>query len=290
MSTPVLFDYEGREVRTVLIEGEPWWVAIDVCAVLEIGNPRQAVSYLDEDEVQRIPVITSDGSGRILDTNIISESGLYSLILRSRKPEARKFKRWITHEVIPAIRKTGRYDVRQLTHRDLAQMVIAEADRADAAEVKAAELETENTAHKRKITSDAPKVTYVETYVDARKDTTTFTVMAKQLGLRSAHQLYEELKALGVVYQRAQGRRRTSRGTWETVLQWLPRAGYEPWFRVLDQPEAPELHNGQKPTTLYVLPPGKVGIAEKLASKPEQPSNVTNLPARRDDDRPGGAA
>ncbi|GGK31856.1 hypothetical protein GCM10010124_25780 [Pilimelia terevasa] len=104
------FPATGAELRSVLIEGEPHFVAVDVCAALGIGNARQAVTYLDDDEVLRVPVTTNDGSGRELDTNVVNEPGLYSLILRSRKPEAKAFKRWITHEVLPAIRKTGRYE------------------------------------------------------------------------------------------------------------------------------------------------------------------------------------
>jgi anti-repressor protein len=107
---PFQFPATGHLVRTVTIDGQPWFVAADVCATLGIGNARQAVSYLDADEVRQIPVTTNDGSGRTLPTNVVSESGLYSLILRSRKPEAKAFKRWITHEVLPQIRQTGHYD------------------------------------------------------------------------------------------------------------------------------------------------------------------------------------
>lgn len=106
-----VFCYDDAPVRTVLLDGEPWFVATDVCGALDISNPRQAVSYLDDDEVRHAPVTTNDGSGRVLMTNVVSESGLYSLILRSRKPEAKAFKRWITHEVLPAIRRTGSYAV-----------------------------------------------------------------------------------------------------------------------------------------------------------------------------------
>ena len=90
-------------VRAVVKDGEPWFVAKDVCDALEIGNVSQAVSYLDEDEKSNI--ITNDiaqNGGRA--PLIINESGLYSLILRSRKPEAKKFKKWVTAEVLPSIR------------------------------------------------------------------------------------------------------------------------------------------------------------------------------------------
>ncbi|MEE4419563.1 Bro-N domain-containing protein [Streptomyces bugieae] len=104
------FPETAQQVRSVTIDAEPWWVAADICAVLELSNPRQAVSHLDEDEVRQVPVTTADGSGRTLPTNVISEPGLYSLVLRSRKPQAKAFKRWVTHEVIPQIRKQGKYD------------------------------------------------------------------------------------------------------------------------------------------------------------------------------------
>lgn len=91
------------EVRTVMVSGEPWFVAVDVCKALELSNPTVAVSRLDEDERSKFNL------GRQGEGTIVNEAGLYSLILGSRKPEAKAFKRWITHDVIPAIRKTGGY-------------------------------------------------------------------------------------------------------------------------------------------------------------------------------------
>ena len=106
---PFVFPDTGQPVRTLEIDGEPWFVAVDPCSILGIGNPTQAVSYLDDDE--RATTLISSEGGQQRPTNIISEPGLYSLILRSRKPQAKAFKRWITHEVIPAIRKTGKYEL-----------------------------------------------------------------------------------------------------------------------------------------------------------------------------------
>lgn len=108
---PFKFPTTGQPIRTLLMDGEPWFVAADVCTVLGIANPSQAVSYLDDDEKQQVSptLISSEGKGGA--PWIISEGGLYSLILRSRKPEAKTFKRWITHEVLPVIRKTGSYSV-----------------------------------------------------------------------------------------------------------------------------------------------------------------------------------
>ena len=98
-----VFSYEGHEVRTVSRDGEPWWVLKDVCDVLELSNPSMIAERLDDDERAKYCL------GRQGDTNIISESGLYNVILLSRKPEARKFKRWVTHEVLPSIRRHGAY-------------------------------------------------------------------------------------------------------------------------------------------------------------------------------------
>lgn len=90
-------------VRTVIREGQPWFVAVDVCNVLDLSNPTIAVSRLDEDERAKFNL------GRQGDATIVNEPGLYTLVLGSRKPEAKAFKRWITHEVVPTIRKTGAY-------------------------------------------------------------------------------------------------------------------------------------------------------------------------------------
>ena len=97
------------EVRTVTRDGEPWFVAADVCRALEIGNPSQAISRLDEDE--KFTTLISNESAATGKSNLsfINEAGLYTLVLGSRKPEAKAFKRWITHEVIPSIRKHGAY-------------------------------------------------------------------------------------------------------------------------------------------------------------------------------------
>lgn len=102
-----VFEYEDdRPFRITDIDGQPWFVLADVCRELEIKNPSQAASTLDDDEKG---IITSDTPGGNQKMVIVSESGLYSLILRSRKPEAKRFKKWVTKEVLPSIRKTGGY-------------------------------------------------------------------------------------------------------------------------------------------------------------------------------------
>lgn len=101
-----VFNYRGSGVRVLFKDGDPWFVAADVCRILELGNSRQAVSRLDEDEKG---VISTDTPGGPQEMGCVNEPGLYALILGSRKPEAKAFKRWVTHEVLPIIRKTGSY-------------------------------------------------------------------------------------------------------------------------------------------------------------------------------------
>ncbi len=104
------------KIRMLTIDGEPWFVAADVCRALEIGNPSMAVERLDDDEKGISTIDTLGGKQRM---TIINEPGLYSLVLSSRKPEAKAFKRWITHEVIPAIRKYGGYMTKSLLEQVL---------------------------------------------------------------------------------------------------------------------------------------------------------------------------
>ena len=114
MSELSVFNFDSQALRTLTRNGEPWFVAADVCEVLTIGNPSLAVngradregSGLDEDERGIAIVNTPSGEQEVL---VINESGLYSLILTSRKPEAKRFKKWVTSEVLPSIRKTGQY-------------------------------------------------------------------------------------------------------------------------------------------------------------------------------------
>jgi anti-repressor protein len=128
-------------IRTTTIDGEPWFVAKDVCDALEIGNPSKALMALDEDEKG---VTTSNTLGGDQQMLTISEAGLYSLVLRSRKPEAKAFKRWVTHEVLPSIRKHGMYATPTTIEKMLADpdtmiqtLTALKAERARAAQLEA---------------------------------------------------------------------------------------------------------------------------------------------------------
>jgi len=120
VSNVIPFKFEAREVRTMLIDDQPWFVAADVCVSLAIGNVSLAVNGradrssdgLDEDEKGVATVNTPSGAQEML---VVNESGLYALIFKSRKAEAKRFKKWVTAEVLPAIRKHGRYEDRRNT-------------------------------------------------------------------------------------------------------------------------------------------------------------------------------
>lgn len=106
MTSTLSFPFATQQLRVVMRDGEPWFVAADVCAALALGDTSKAVSRLDDDERGTNTVRTPSGDQQML---VINESGLYSLTLTSRKPEAKRFKKWVTSEVLPSIRKTGRY-------------------------------------------------------------------------------------------------------------------------------------------------------------------------------------
>lgn len=174
------FDYNGQEVRTVEINGQPWFVAADVCRVLEISNPTVAMDRLDADEKAKLNLGLSGGA-----TGCVTESGLYSLILGSRKPEAKQFKRWITHEVIPSIRKTGGYIAGQetLSPEELmakallvAKQTLAERDaRINELSCANSELTVQNQIL-------LPRAQYFDELVD-RNLLTNFRETAKELGI-----------------------------------------------------------------------------------------------------------
>ncbi|MFJ2502581.1 phage antirepressor KilAC domain-containing protein [Microbacterium sp. NPDC087592] len=141
MSALEVFQYTDREVRTVTLDGEAWFVLADICGVLEISNVGNVAARLDEADIRQAD-ISSGGQRRAV--TIVSESGMYEVVIRSDKPEARRFRWWVTHEVIPAIRRTGSYAVEtpeQLMARAVlnAQEIIARKDEQIAVLVPMAE-------------------------------------------------------------------------------------------------------------------------------------------------------
>ncbi|CAA0129267.1 Uncharacterised protein [Mycolicibacterium vanbaalenii] len=139
-----LFKFEHQPVRVVLVDGDPWFVARDVCTAIGLTNLSMALSRIDDDE-KGVSQIDTPGGQQQMAT--IAESGLYSLVLRSDKKEAARFRRWVTHKVLPEIRRTGSYSempaapVQLPSKKELAQWVVEAEERAELAEARARELE-----------------------------------------------------------------------------------------------------------------------------------------------------
>lgn len=177
------FTYQTNEVRTVQRNGEPWFVLRDVCEVLCIGSPHKVYERLDEDEKGRSQIPTPGG---LQEMSVINESGLYAVILRSDKPEAKPFRKWVTTEVLPSIRKNGGYIAQQeaLSPEELmakalmvAQQTIADREariQAQAAEISALTVDKQIMQ---------PKAEYFDDLVD-RNLLTNFTEAAKQIGVK----------------------------------------------------------------------------------------------------------
>nr|DAF23136.1 MAG TPA: repressor domain protein [Caudoviricetes sp.] len=156
------FTYGDSSLRVVEIDSQPWFVAKDVCDILGLGNMHSSLAALDEDERGLHTMDTPSGTQEM---TIISEPGLYSLILRSRKPEAKTFKRWVTHEVLPSIRKHGVYATESVVDAMLAdpEAMIRTLTTLKEERAKRAQLE-------KQVEADAPKVVFADAVASAKTD------------------------------------------------------------------------------------------------------------------------
>jgi anti-repressor protein len=139
MSEVQLFNFENHEVRSLLVDDEPWFVGKDVAEILSYSNTRKALTDHVDDEDKMDGVTIRDSIGRNQKPVLINESGLYSLVLSSKLPSAKKFKRWVTSEVLPALRKTGQYQVKELSGQELMAKALIEAQSVLAAKDKVIE-------------------------------------------------------------------------------------------------------------------------------------------------------
>ena len=163
------------QVRVVMRDGEPWFIAADVCRALDVDNNRQAVSRLDEDEKG---VILSDTNRGKRSMAVVSEPGLYALVLGSRKPEAQSFRRWITHEVLPAIRQEGAYMTPERLHE-----VLQDPDTLIALAQRLKLLQEKNRALAAKNVELLPKADYFDRLVDHEVNL-TLRETAKELSVK----------------------------------------------------------------------------------------------------------
>lgn len=194
MNKLTIFNYEGNNVRTILKEGSPWWVLKDVCAVLGISKYRDAAERLDADEREPVRVDTPGGPQEM---TCINESGLYNLILRSDKPGAKKFKRWVTHEVLPSIRRHGLYATDELLANP--DFLIQALQELKAERAKNAELTTTISIQEQQIAEMKPKASYYDVVLNC-KDAVSITTIAKDYG-KSGRWFNEYLHDLGVQFR-----------------------------------------------------------------------------------------
>jgi len=195
MNTIQIYRYENCDVRTVNKNGEPWFVAADVCKVLELGNPTMALERLDEDEKALISI---EGLSRGNDNgNIINEPGLYTLILGSRKPQARAFKRWITHDVIPSIRKYGVYATDELLADPDVLIAALQELKAEREHTKLLQLTA--AIQEQQIAEMQPKASYYDLILQ-NKNTVPVTQIAKDYGM-SGRAFNKLLHELGIQYK-----------------------------------------------------------------------------------------
>ena len=187
---PQVFNYQDHNVRTVLIDGEPWFVAKDVCDILELEQVSRAMDRLDTDERALLKVTHPQSPDKLIEVNGVNEPGLYQLIFASNKPEAKQFKRWITHEVIPTIRKTGSYSIQQKLPQSYAQALRELAETVEQKE----KLEKENQKMQ-------PKAEFFDAVVDS-KDAIPIGDAAKVLDMGyGRNKLFQKLRDEGVLMQ-----------------------------------------------------------------------------------------
>lgn len=209
---------EFGEVRTVMVSDEPWFVAADVCKALELSNPTVAVSRLDEDERAKFNL------GRQGEGIIVNEAGLYSLILGSRKPEAKVFKRWITHDVIPAIRKTGGYiqGEESMSDDDLIARALVMAQKK--IELREQQLK-ENDAQ---LKLQKPKVDFADHVTDSDNaiDMGTFAKYAQKQGITMGRNtLFKWLRDQGVLMDNNVPYQRYLNAGWFRVIENIYNTG-----------------------------------------------------------------
>jgi prophage antirepressor-like protein len=198
MSALDIFTYSGQQVRTVVVDGEPWFVAGDVATILGYRMASDMTRRLDDDEKGTRSVRTPSGDQSM---TVINEPGMYAAILGSQTPGAREFKRWLTHEVLPAIRKTGQFGSALPTN-------FAEA--LELAAVKVREIE----ALEAQAIADAPKVAAYNQLMDA-EGFYTMEAVAK-LGGIGRTTLFRNLREAGVIQSGSR----------------LPYQRYMPWFKI----------------------------------------------------------
>ncbi|HDR7998345.1 TPA: phage antirepressor [Bacillus cereus] len=243
---------EFGQVRTVVKGEDVWFVAKDVCDVLEIVNATRSLSRLDEDELHSMKV--TDSLGRPQDTNIINESGLYSLIMTSRKPQAKTFKKWVTNEVLPSIRKHGAYMTDQVL-----EQAVTNPDFAIGLLTKLKEEKEKLAAAQQQIVQQQPLVVFAEACMQSEQTLKVSEVakLATKQGVKiGQRQLFAKLREWELMFKRST----------EPTQPAVEKGYFEIAQGVKQKP------NGEAFTwtTTYVTPKGQAYIIDRLKKEKEQ--------------------
>lgn len=191
MNTLQVFNFEKKEIRTMLINDEPWFVGKDVAEVLGYKKTENAIANHVDEEDKTTTLLQGSGSNYKSKTVIINESGLYSLVLSSKLPSAKKFKRWVTSEVLPSLRKTGKYSINEMDSKELLARAVIESQRI---------IEEKD----RQIEEMKPKASYYDTILNC-KELMSISLIAKDYGW-SAQKLNKYLHEKRIQYKQS--------GTW----------------------------------------------------------------------------
>lgn len=262
MSNPVETQTDLKEFRfgELLVraherDGEPWFVLGDLCRALGLTNASVVASRLDEADVS-LANVSSGGQRR--SVFMVNESGMYEVVIRSDKPGALKFRRWITSDVLPAIRKTGSYTVSpQLTEAQ----IIEQGYQLALGRIET--LSATNKAQALEIEAAKPKVDYHDRFV-ANEDVVTLKAFASYFDMTDP-QMRQLLQDHRLIYPRTWERWSNTHNKKVTDYEWHAYAGkYFHWFDERPQHTAPRRHNGQVRTTLYVRQAHVIELAEHL--------------------------
>lgn len=240
-----VFQYGATDIRTIVKNEKIWFVAKDVCEVLEIKNSRDALARLDSDEKSDVGL--TDAIGRLQNTALVNEPGLYSLILGSRKPEAKQFKRWITHEVIPSIRKHGAYMTEQTIEKALTSPDFLIQLATQLKEEQQKRIDAETTIEKQK-----HLVLFAETCMSSQDSILVreLAKLASDEGVKIGEKrLYNKLREWGLVIK----------GRTEPTQRGVEAGYFEVIQRAIQTPSGARTQR-----TMKVTPKGQIHIIEKL--------------------------
>lgn len=243
------FNFNGVELRGLLINGEPWFIALDVAAVLEYSDGEAITRRLDDDEIQNLQIVGFGNRG----LNIINESGLYSAILVSRKPEAKAFKKWVTSEVLPAIRKTGSYETSKTLEQRSLELLgeLTNRVRQQQAELESARPKVE--LHDQIMTAEGHL-----SVSDAGK-------LLAQAGVNTGpRKLFADLDALGWTFVRGGKRQIYENIRRQKLLDYKAQSYFDQnrGERVIAEPQIRVTPKGLEKLRIKLLPP----LSEELAA------------------------